>query len=215
MKTMDTTTDYKISMCEARIVDLDLDEMNYEKAADLIKKRDFTILYECFMKVLTKFQRDLYDKAMTKVPADLKLFSDPIVLSFALQDACDTSDVEYVWLDLEGENEVGCSVWVKEQDKNTIIQLARGLLQRHIEKYLLDAYDHVTREDLARVFEAGLGLQECLICGAPSPERGYIVVNKSKLRGWNCKHCKHRTILPSDALDYLKREVQKPIERSV
>lgn len=200
---MSSTVDLKVSMVEARSVNLDFEGKNYSAASNHLKSLGLAVLYECSMKVLNEYQRGLYTKVLAKVPREIALFLDPIVLSFVLRDACDLSGVDYVWLDLEGEDEVGCSAWVKDKDANAVISLAIDLLKRHLEKYLIDAYDHDTREDMIRVWEAGLGLKECPICGAASPDRRIITTNKHKFRGWTCKSCGYHVILPSDALDYL------------
>lgn len=205
---MSSAEKLKVSMFETRAVNLDLEDKNYGAASDLLKGHGLVILYECGMKVLNEFQRGLYTKVMSKVPREIVLFLDPIVLSFALRDACDLSGVDYVWLDLEGEDDVGCSAWVKENDSDAVISLAVDLLKRHLDKYLIDAYDHGTREDMIRVWAAGLGLQACPICGVASPERRVIAVNKHKLRGWTCKGCGYHVILPSDSLDYFSGKLE-------
>lgn len=198
----------KVSMVETRTVNLDLEDKSYGAASDLLKGHGLVVLYECGMKVLNDFQRDLYAKIMAKVPREITLFLDPIVLSFALRDSCDLSGVDYVWLDLEGNDDVGCSAWVKENDSNVIISLAVDLLKRHLDKYLIDAYDHGTREDMISVWTTGLGLQACPLCGTASPERRVIAVNKHKLRGWTCTSCSHHVILPSDILDYISGKLE-------
>ena len=205
---MSSAEDLKVSMFEARPTDLDLEGKNYGASSNILKSRGLTVLYECSMKVLTEFQRDLYAKVIAKVPREITLFLDPITVSFALRDACDVSTVDYVWLDLETDDQVGCSAWVKEKDANAVIGLAVELLKRHLEKYLIDAYDYGTREDMIRIWEAGLGLQECPLCGAVSPERRVIVANKRKFRGWTCKSCGYHVIIPSDVLDYLNSNVE-------
>lgn len=205
---MDNAEDLKISMFEASVADLALEGMSYSAASGVLKNRGLTILYECNTRVLTEFQRGLYKKMMANVPREIALFMDPIVLSFSLRDACDVSGVEYVWLDLEDDDEVGCSTWVKEKDGNTVVDEAVSLLRRHLEKYLIDAYDRLTREDIIKVWEAGLGLQECPVCGEASPERKVVSSDKHRFRAWTCKGCGHHVVVPSDALDYLKSRVE-------
>jgi len=205
---MGRADDLKVSMSEASLADLDLEGESYGVVSDLLKGRGLATLYECRMNVLTEFQRGLYEGVMAKVPKEIALFLDPIVVSFALRDACDISGVDFVWLDLEGDGDLGCSVWVREGDGDVVVALAFGLLRRHLEKYLIDVYDRGTREDMVRVWEAGLRLQECPICGEPSPERRVIAVNKRRFRGWTCTGCRHHVVVPSDVLDYLNSRVE-------
>ena len=200
---MSEVENYKIAMSETSIPDLDLEEKKYATVTSLLKSRDLSNIYECHMKTLTPFQRDLYEKVLTKVPREMSLFAEPIVVSFALKDACDVSGVDYVWLDLEGEDDVGCSAWVREKDRDSIISLAIDLLKRHMEKYIIDVNDRGTRDDLAKVWEAGLGLKECSVCGKSSPERRTIAANSYKFRGWTCSGCGHHVIVPSDTLNFL------------
>ncbi|MFH0897628.1 MAG: hypothetical protein V1850_06245 [Candidatus Bathyarchaeota archaeon] len=205
---MSMAENLKVSMFEARTVNLDLVDKSYDAASNLLRRHGLMVLYECGMNVLNEVQRGLYSKVISKVPREIVLFLDPIVLSFALRDACDLSGVDYMWLDLEGEDDVGCSAWVNEKDSNAVISLAIDLLKRHLEKYLIDAYDHGTREDMMRVWDAGLGLQACPICGEASPERRVIAANEHKFRGWTCKSCNYHVILPSDSLDYFGDKVE-------
>lgn len=198
----------KASMFETRATNLDLESKSYGVASNLLKDHGLTILYECGMTVLNEFQRSLYTKVMMKVPKETVLFLDPIILSFALRDACDLSGVDYVWLDLESEDEIGCSAWVKNEDVNVVINLAVNLLKRHLDKYLIDAYDHETREDMLRVWESGLGLQECPICGTALPQRKVIITNNHKFRGWLCKSCGYHVVLPSDTLVYFTAKIE-------
>ncbi len=205
------TEDMKVSMFEMRAVNLDLEGKTYGAASNLLKSHGLVILYECSMKILNEFQRGLYSKVIAEVPKEIELFLDPIVLSFALRDACDLSSFDYVWLDLEGEDEVGCSAWVKENDSDAVINMTVDLLNRHLEKYLIDTYDHGTREDMVRVWKAGLDLQKCPVCGWASPERRIIVTNKRKFRGWSCKSCGYHMVLPSDSLDYFNGKIEDSI----
>jgi hypothetical protein len=200
--------DLKIAMYETSISDLNLEDKNYRTISGILRNRGLAILYECCMRTLTTFQRGLYEKVLAKVPREIGLFSDPIVVSFALKDACDISGVDYVWFDLEGDDDVCCSAWVREEDGDAVVVLAARLLNRHLEKYLIDAYDRRTREDLVRVWEAGLGLQECHICGKSSSERRTITANNRKFRGWTCNGCGRHLIVPSDTLDYLNRKIE-------
>lgn len=203
---MSAAEELKISSFEGNLGNLDLEDKNYDAASDELKKLGLKILYETRMDVLTRFQWRLYMKLLAKIPKDIVLFVDPIVLSFALRDACDLSGASYVWLDLEGDDEVGSSVWTKEQDVNSILALAVDLLRRHLEKYLIDVYSHDLREEMVRVWEAGLGLEVCGVCGKTSLKRRVIVVAKNnKLRGWACSNCGNHIVIPSDALDYLNK----------
>lgn len=208
---MDNTSelkDMKVAMSETNISDLDLDDKKYSAVSVILEDLGLLLMYECRVRALTTSQKGLYEKVLSKIPKEIALFVDSIVVSFALKDACDISGVDYVWLDLEGGDDVGCSAWVKEKDENAVINLSVNLLKRHIEKYLIDAYDRGTREDLAKVWEAGLGLQECPICGNASVDRRTISSNNRKFRGWTCSVCTHHVIVPSDALDYLSHKIE-------
>lgn len=205
---MNSVEDLRVSMFETSIAGLDLEGKSYSVISDVLKKRGLTLLYGCRTRVLTEPQRSLYEKMLIEVPREIALFMDPIVVSLALRDACDVSGVDYVWLDLEGDDDVACSCWMMEKDRAVVMGLTIGLLRRHLEKYLIDTYDHVTREDMVKVWEAGLGLEQCPICGKASPERRVIAASKRKFRGWTCKDCGHHVVVPSDILEYLKGNIE-------
>lgn len=117
---------------------------------------------------------------LTNIPRETALFVDPTVVSFALRDDCDFSGVDYIWFDLESNNDMGCGAWMRKKDVDDVINLAISLLSRHLEKYLIDAYDRKMREDMIRRWEDGLRLLECPICGKASLERKTIVTNNIK-----------------------------------
>lgn len=183
--------------------ELRLEGTSYDFASQLLRQKEFVKLYECSTSVLSPFQRELYENLIQSIPKGFKMLLDPIILSFALKDACDLSGAVYVWLDLDGNDEVGNSAWVKQEDQKKVINSVVNLLRRHLEKYIIDAYDRSTREDLVGIWEAQTKLEACPICGSSSPERKLIVTNRRKLRGWICHDCNNHIIVPSDALDYL------------
>lgn len=197
----------------ASLKDLGLEGKSYDSASQLLRQSEFEILYECRTSVLTQFQRELYEKFLHDIPKEMAMLLDPIIVSFALKDACDFSGVTYVWLDLDGNDELGNSAWVKREDQKKVLDSVVSLLERHLEKYIIDAYDRKTREDLARIWEAQVKLEACSVCGSSSLERRLIVTNGRKLRGWICHDCANHVIVPSDALEYLndfvKREAPK------
>lgn len=196
--------DLKVSMVETNLSDLGLDGKHYKFAFNLLKEKGFEALYECQTSVLTHFQRELYEKIMANAPKGLEIFLDPIIVSFALRDACDISGSDYVWIGLEGNEEIGCSAWVRDEDREKVLELTIRLLRGHLEKYIIDAYDRQAREDMVKVWEAQFKLQECSVCGKTSLDRRPVIFNKHKLRGWFCSDCGHHIILHSDALKYLE-----------
>ncbi len=197
----------KVSAFETNIGNLELEDKCYDSVSDQLRGMGLTVLYEARMGVLTELQRSLYENVLLKVPKDLVLFLDPIVISFALRDACDLSSVDYVWLDFENDDDVGCSAWMRKNDGDGVIDLAVDLMRRHLEKYLIDVYSRGTREEMVRVWEAGLGLEACSVCGGTSLKRRLIMADRHhRLRGWACAKCGNHVVIPSDALDYLKRK---------
>ena len=203
---MNDMSNFKITMIETNrlnLRELDLEGKSYDFAIQVLKRDDLEIIYECCTSILTQFQRELYEKLLQEFPKELSIFLDPIIVSFALKDACDFSGVDYAWLDLDGEDEVGNSAWVSKEDQKKVIKNTFRFLEHHLEKYVIDAYDRRTREDIARIWEAQLKLQECPICGSSDLERRLIVTKGQKLRGWYCSNCRHHVILPSDILECL------------
>ncbi|MCJ7771372.1 hypothetical protein MUP37_07360, partial [Candidatus Bathyarchaeota archaeon] len=160
----------KVSMVESNLPELDLENKSYNLAFERLKDRGLEVLYESRTSVLTTLQREFYWKTVNQASNNIRIFLDPIVVAFAIHDACDLSDTDYAWLDLEGEDEVGNSAWTKGGSER-ILDIAGVLLKKHLEKYILDAYDRHTREDMVRVWEAGLKILQCPICGESSLER--------------------------------------------
>jgi len=206
---MGTRGSCRISMVETNLPGFALQGHTYAEASERLRELDFEVFYECRTSTLSPGQRGLYDVILSQLRNDLTVFLDPIIVSFVLRDACDISDVDYVWLDLEEGEEVGCSAWLKRADQDSVLDEAMYLLERHLEKYVIDAYDRRTRDDMLRVWEAKLDLQECVICGNASPSRRLFDVADQKLRGWNCATCGHRTVLHSDVLIILKGRVKQ------
>lgn len=180
----------------------------YVKTSERLRKLDFVFFCECRTSILTHGQSDLYDNILSNIPNDLKVFLYPIIVSFVHIDACDISDTDYVWLDLEDRDEVGCSVWLKQEGQDAVLDEAIYLLEWHLEKFVIDAYDWRTRKDMLRVWEVQLDLQECEICGNSSPCRRLLAVTAQKLQGWLYSNCGHRTVLHSDMLIFFKGRVE-------
>jgi len=71
---------------------------------------------------------------------------------------------------------------------------------------LIDIYSRETREEMIRVWEAGLELEICSVCGETRLKRRLIIAGKnSRLRGWACTRCGNHVVIPSDTLNYLNR----------
>jgi hypothetical protein len=196
-------------MVETNLPGIALQGHSYDEASERLRELDFDVFYDCRTSILSPGQRGLYDVILSRIPNDLKVFLDPIIVSFVLRDACDISEADYVWLDLEEGEEVGCSAWLKRGDHDAVLAEAMYLLERHLEKYVIDAYDRRTRDDMLRVWEAQLDLQECVICGDASPRRRLLDVADHKLRGWRCSTCGHRTVLHSDVLTLLRERAKQ------
>jgi hypothetical protein len=193
----------RVSMVESNLPELDLENKSYSLAFERLKSRGLEVLYESRTSVLTTLQRELFWKTVNRASNNIRIFLDPIVVSFAIHDACDLSDTDYAWLDLEGEDEVGNSAWTKGGNEG-ILDISEGLLKKHLEKYILDAYDRHTREDMVRVWEAGLKLLQCPICGESSLERKPIILNNNIIRSWVCSDCEYHVTVQTDVLNYLK-----------
>ncbi len=190
----------------------DLVGKTLDHASSVVALRDLELLYEGRTSTLDSSQRELYEMVLSKVPKKLAIFLDPIIVSFALKDASDLSNVDYVWLDLEGGEDFGNSLWVKRGAEKEILRLMNDFLGNHLEKYVIDAYDRLTREDMTRIWEAQIDLKECPICGGSSFVRRFFKMNRQELRGWICSECEHHIILPSDTLDFF-RNSRKPSEQ--
>jgi ribosomal protein L37AE/L43A len=193
----------RVSMVESNIRELDLENKTYAEAFEILRSRGFEVLYESRTSVLTSFQRGLYEKVVKRAAKKLAILLDPIVVAFAVHDACDLSGHDYAWLDLEGDEEIGNSAWARGGEEE-IVGLALRLLRTHLEKYVLDAYDRQTREDMVRVWEAELKLLACPVCGESSLERRPIVTSKQIVRSWICTNCDHHVTVQADVLRYLQ-----------
>lgn len=191
---------------------LSLQFKSYTFATNVLKTEGFLPFYEFHTGILTTTQRGFFEEIVSRAPKKIRVLLDPLIISFAVRDACDISGVEYVWLDLEENDDVGSSAWVKEKDIEQVSQTTFHLVESHIGKYLLDAYDRKTREDLERAWQAELRLPECQVCGATVIERRKPPLKASGLtmRGWKCSNCGFQTLLPSDVLELVeKRRVRK------
>jgi hypothetical protein len=202
MKEMDLL---RVSMVESNLPELDLENKTYNIASETLKNRGLEVLYESRTSVLTPLQRELYGKAVNKASKNISILLDPIVVAFAIHDACDLSSFDYAWLDLEGDDEVGNSAWVKGGHED-VLGIAIKMLRKHLEKYILDAYDRHTREDMVRVWEAQLKLLACPICGGSSLERKPIIMNNNMIRSWICVDCGYHVTVQTDVLKYLQTE---------
>jgi hypothetical protein len=199
----------KISMVETSLSDTDLQKQDYGVVSTTLQRRGFEIFYECQTSTLTEFQRRLYNKVLVRAPKRFCFFLDPLIISFVLRDACDVSEVDYVWIYLDDGGEIGCSAGLRREDQNEGVNLAMRLLDRHLEKYVIDTYDRRTREDMLRVWETQLNLKECPTCANPSLTRTFTVIDHHKFRGWICSACAHHVILHIDVLSYLEQKAAK------
>ena len=186
---------------------------NLDYASNVLSRRDLELLYESRISALNSSQRKLYEELLYNIPKKLSIFLDPIIVSFALKDACDFSSADYVWLDLEGSEDLGNSLWVKKEREKEILKLMNDFLKNHLEKYVIDAYGRLTREDMISVWEAQIDLKECSICGENPLVRRLIKRKKQKLRGWICSECGHHVILPSDTLDFIRSNRKSFVSR--
>jgi len=193
----------RVSMVETNLRELDLESKPYTEAFETLRNLGLEVLYESRTSVLTPFQRELYEKTVKRAPKKVSVLLDPIVVAFAIHDACDFSGFDYAWLDLEGGDEIGNSAWARGGQEE-ILNLAMRLMRRHLEKYVLDAYDRRTREDMIRVWEAQLKLLACPVCGESSLERRPILTNKHMIRSWTCTNCGHHVTVQADVLQYLQ-----------
>ena len=73
----------KVSAFETNIGNLDMEDISYGAVASQLKRLGLKILYETRVNVPTNFQRRLYVELLVKIPKDILLFLDPIVLSLA------------------------------------------------------------------------------------------------------------------------------------
>lgn len=206
MSAIDDFSKITIAIVETSIPELgqSLVGKTLEEAVKVLSGRDLELLYASRTSVLNDSQRKLYEAGLSKVPKRVAVFLDPIIISFALKDACDLSSVNYIWLDLEGNDDLGNMVWTDEGKSEEILKLMNDFLRYHLEKYVIDAYDRLTREDMARVWEAQIDLKECPVCGKNHLVRRLLKRNKQELRGWVCSGCGHQVILPSDTLDFIR-----------
>ena len=209
MKEMETL---RVSMVETNLPKLDLENKAYAEASETLKSRGLEVLYESRTSDLTPNQRQLYQTVTAKAPKGLAILLDPIVVGFAVHDALDLSGLDYAWLDLEGDDEIGNSAWTREGGEKILV-FAIELLKAHLEKYIIDAYDRQTREDMVSVWKAELRLLACPVCGESSLEREPILAGNHNIRSWACTSCGHHVIVQSDALQYLRRKCEQTVER--
>ncbi len=195
-----------IAMVETSVPNLGQDFIGktLDEVADTLATQGLERLYESRTGVLSPSQRQSYERLLAAVPSKLTVFLDPIILSFALKDACDLSSSAYVWLDLEGNDDLGNAVWTETTRDDEILQLMTRLVQDHLEKYVIDAYDRLTREDMTRVWEAQIDIEACPVCGRTPLTRRLIKRSDAELRGWVCAGCSHHMILPADILAFIE-----------
>jgi DNA-directed RNA polymerase subunit RPC12/RpoP len=202
----------RVAMMESNLQEFDLENKTYQEAYETLSHCSFEILYENRTSVLTLFQRGLYENALKWAPKMLAKFLDPIIVAFAVHDACDLSKRDYAWLDLEGDGQIAGSAWTRNGG-DEVLSLAGQLLRKHLEKYVLDAYDRQTRDDMARVWDAQLRLLECSICGETSLDRKPILFDKDVIRSWACSNCGHHVVVQADLIEYLQGDHSNINER--
>jgi hypothetical protein len=200
---MDDMAGFKVTIVESNLHELNLAAATYGPASEELRRRGFEILYESRTDVLTPFQSELFQKIVARAPKTIAPLLDPIVLAFAMHDASDISKTDYVWLDLEGDDEIANSAWVRRENQEEVISNAFRLLERNLEKYVLDTYDRRTRDDMVSVWEAQLNIKGCPVCGKNSLKREPLQLGKKRLRGWVCTNCSHHVMVQADVLDYL------------
>jgi len=200
---MDDMASFKITIVESNLHDLNLTATTYGQASEELRRRGFEILYESRTNVLTSFQSELFKKIVARAPKTIAPLIDPIVLAFAMHDASDISNTDYIWLDLEGDDEIGNSGWVRRENQEEVITIAFRLLEKNLEKYVLDTYDRRTRDDMVSVWEAQLNINGCPVCGKNALRREPLQFGKKRLRGWVCTNCGHHVMVQADVLDYL------------
>ncbi len=194
---------FKVTIVESNLHDLDLTATTYGPVSEELRRRGFEILYESRTEILTVFESELFKKMVARAPKDIAPLLDPIIMAFAIHDASDLSKTDYVWLDLEGNSEIANSAWVRKENQEEVIAIAFCLLERNLEKYILDTYDRRTRDDMVSVWEAQLNIGGCPICGKNSLKRAPLQLGKKKLRGWTCTNCGHHVMVQTDVLDFL------------
>ena len=162
MSTGDSFSKLTIAIVETSVPNVGQNIMGktLEQATNVLSGRGLELLYESRTSVLNASQRKLYERILTTIPSKLAIFVDPIIISFALKDACDRSSSEYIWLDLEGNDDIGNAVWTEKTQEEDILRLMSRFLRNHLEKYVIDAYDRLTREDMARVWEAQIDIKD-------------------------------------------------------
>jgi len=200
---MDDIANYRVTIVESNIHELNLKSGSYGSVSSELRRRGFEILFESRTNVLSPFQSELFKKMVARAPKAIAPLLDPIILAFAIHDASDLSGLDYVWLDLEGDEDIASSAWVRRENQEEVIAIAFRLLERNLEKYILDAYDRRTRDDLVSVWEAQLNINGCPVCGMNSLKREPLQLGQKRLRGWVCTNCGHRVMVQTDVLDYL------------
>jgi len=200
---MDNMADFKVTIVESNLHDLNLTADTYRAVSEELRRRGFEILYESRTNILTPFESELFQKTVARAPKTIAPLLDPIILAFAIHDASDLSKTDFVWLDLEGKDEISNSAWIRKENQEEVIKIAFRLLERNLEKYILDAYDRRTRDDMTCVWEAQLNIKECPVCGKDALKREPLLLDRKRLRGWACTNCSHRIMVQADVLDYL------------
>jgi len=183
--------------------DLGLAGKTLDEATEFLRVKEYDLFYECRTSVLTEPERIAFARVRTKMPGGLGVLLDPLTVSFAVKDACDISGVSYVWLDLYGDGDAGNCVWIASKDHDHVLGLTIYFLERHLEKYLIDAYARSTREDMSRLWNAELKFQVCWFCGSDSMKRQLVKLKGNKLRSWICMNCGFHVVVPDDILQLL------------
>jgi hypothetical protein len=183
--------------------DLGLAGKTLGEAAEILRSRRYDLFYQCRTSVLTESERASFTKVRSKMTGGLGVLLDPLTVSFAVKDACDVSGVSYIWLDLDGDGDAGNCAWIESKDHDHVLGLTIGFLERHLEKYVIDAYARSTRESMSRLWNAELEYSGCWLCGSSSMGRRLAKLKDHKLRTWVCPSCNFHVIAPDDILQLL------------
>jgi len=184
--------------------DLGLMGKTLDEATQILGAKEYDLFYQCRTSVLTDPERASFAKVRSKMPGGFGVLLDPLTVSFAVKDACDISGVNYVWLDLDGDGDAGNCAWVASKDHDHVLGLTIHFLERHLEKYLIDAYAKPTREDISGLWNAELKFSNCWFCGSNSLKRQLVKLRDHKLRSWVCPNCGFHVVLPDDILQLLR-----------
>jgi len=183
--------------------DLGLAGKTLNEVVEILRSRGYDLFYQCRTSVLTEPERASFTRIRSRMPGGFGVLLDPLTVSFGVKDACDVSGVSYIWLDLDGDGDAGNCAWIESKDHDHILGLTIGFLERHLEKYVIDAYARSTRESMSRLWNAELEYSSCWFCGSSSLGRRVAKLKDQKLRTWVCPTCGFHVIVPDDILQLL------------